>query len=385
MRILHVIPSLAASQGGPTVAMAMIERALQAEGIEVQTVSTDDDGPRIHNGKGDGKPVIENGCVRRYFRKNIEFYKVSFPLRRWLNATVREFDLVHVHALFSHASIAAARAARSAGVPYVIRPYGVLNRYGITERRPFLKKLSLRWVEGPLLRDAAAIHFTHKDEADQASVLGIPFRPIILPLGVEAVNLPTPDSAAPPTVLYLSRLDPVKNLEALLQAWAGLASRWTPWRLVIGGSGAAEYKNRLRALASSLGINASVEWLDHVSGEQKAQILSNASIFVLPSFSENFGLAAAEALLAGKPCLLTPGVAIASDARDAGAAVVAGPDADSLRTALEGLMKDSDLRTSLSTHALEFAREELSTTRMGTRLVQLYHQIIDNGSGVERR
>ena len=376
MRVLHVIPSLAIGQGGPTVAMGVIERALLAEGIEVETVTTDDDGRGLRNGKGNGPPLLENGCVRRYFRKNTEFYTVSVSLTRWLLQEVRQYDLVHIHALFSFASIAAAFAARRAGVPFVFRPFGVLNRYGVTQRRPFLKKLSLRWVEGPLLTDAAAIHFTSQDEAEQAAMLGIPFRPVIIPLGLEAMRLPIPVADAPLTILYLSRLNPVKNLESLIHAWATLAARYKEWRLVIAGGGEAEYRDQLRALASSLALDNRVQWLDHVSGDQNEQLLANASIFVLPSLSENFGLAAAEALLAGKACLLTPGVAIASGAAAAQAAIIAGPDSESLASALESMIASPEVRLQLSQHALEYAAKELSTQHMGKCLVELYEEIL---------
>jgi glycosyltransferase involved in cell wall biosynthesis len=261
-------------------------------------------------------------------------------------------------------------------VPFVFRPFGVLNRYGVTQRRPFLKKLSLRWVEGPLLTDAAAIHFTSQDEAEQAAMLGIPFRPVIIPLGLEAMRLPIPEADAPLTILYLSRLNPVKNLESLIHAWATLAARYKEWRLVIAGGGEAEYRDQLRALASSLALDNRVQWLDHVSGDQKAQLLANASIFVLPSFSENFGLAAAEALLAGKACLLTPGVAIASGAAAAQAAIIAGPDSESLASALESMIASPELRLQLSQHALEYAAKELSTQHMGKQLVELYEEIL---------
>jgi hypothetical protein len=161
-----------------------MERALTAQGVEVETITTDDDGPSLRNNKGDGEVRDENGVVRRYFRKQTEFYKVSLPLARWLKREVRRYDAVHIHALFSHTSIAAARAAKQAGVPYIIRPLGVLNQYGITQRRAFLKQFSLRWVEGPILRQAAAVHFALDAEREEAWRLGIAFKTAVIPLGI---------------------------------------------------------------------------------------------------------------------------------------------------------------------------------------------------------
>ena len=111
MRVLHAIPSLSPAHGGPSQALPMMERALSAVGVVVETVTTDDDGRRRRVNKPLGRPLNENGAVRWYFPKQMEFYKVSVPLLRWLPREVRRFDVVHVHALFSFASVAAAWTA----------------------------------------------------------------------------------------------------------------------------------------------------------------------------------------------------------------------------------------------------------------------------------
>jgi hypothetical protein len=101
-----------------------------------------------------------DGTMRIYFRRNADFYKSSWTLARWLRLNVADYDAVHTHALCSFSSFAVARAARRAGVPYVVRPLGALNRWGLKNRRRILKQWSLRWVELSILRGAAAIHYT---------------------------------------------------------------------------------------------------------------------------------------------------------------------------------------------------------------------------------
>ena len=80
--------------------------------------------------------------------------------------------MVHIHYLFSFSSFCAALVARLKGVPYIVRPLGTLARYGITQRRPLLKQLSLRFIEKPILTHAAAVHFTSLQEQDEAEALG---------------------------------------------------------------------------------------------------------------------------------------------------------------------------------------------------------------------
>jgi glycosyltransferase involved in cell wall biosynthesis len=360
--------------------LPIMERALTAEGVTVETITTDDDGPGRRNGLGDGTAHDENGVVRRYFRKQSEFYKVSLPLSDWLMEYIGSYDVVHVHALFSYTSVVACRAARAAGVPYIIRPLGVLTRYGITQRRAVLKQLSVRWVEGPLLRDAAAVHFTLPMEQTEAEDLGIPLRAVVVPLGLEAQPLPTASGDTPPTVLFLSRIDPVKNIEALLLAWARCRGGFPTWRLVVAGSGHPDYIQRLCDYGASLGLGASVDWAGHVTGDDKTRLMAEATVFVLPSFSENFGIAAAEALLAGKPCLFTPGVAVGAMAAEQGAAALSELDAECLGTVLNGLMGNGELRQQLGRKAKEFAQAELSSVIMGQRLAGLYGDILSRRS-----
>ena len=129
LKVLHVIPSLAAAHGGPSRALRLIERALQDRGVNVETATTDDDGAAGSNGAQLGMLLNEGGAHRRYFRRTTRPYKVSIAFGRWILGHVQDYDLIHIHALFSFTSTIAAHAARRAGVPYVLRPLGSLNRY----------------------------------------------------------------------------------------------------------------------------------------------------------------------------------------------------------------------------------------------------------------
>jgi glycosyltransferase involved in cell wall biosynthesis len=385
MKVLHVIPSLSLADGGPTRAIAAMERALSDQGVTVETAATDDDGPGRHNGKPLAQPLQENGVTRRYFAKRTEFYKASPAFARWIRSEVRGYDLVHIHALFSFTSIAAARAARRAGVPYVVRPLGTLNDYGMRRRRPWLKALSLRFVDGPLLRDAAAVHFTSHEEAAQARRLGLAVKEAVIPLGIGQApqRAVAPRlaryadlSAAGPRLLYLSRLDPKKNLEGLLAAVALLTPEMPQLHLVVAGAGSPDYVNALKAQAQSLGITDRVEWPGHVEGDAKAAAFADADLFVLPSYSENFGIAAAEALAAGLPCVLGEGVAIAKDVVEAQAGIAVGTDATSIAQGLRRIIADHEALPALSANAMRLARERYSIDAMGANLKRLYEEIL---------
>lgn len=384
VRILHVIPSLSAVHGGPSRALPLMERELAARGVSVETVTSDDDGPGRRNGRRCGVALTENGVVRRYFRKQVDFYKVSLTMARWLSQHARDYDLLHIHALFSFSTIVAARAARRAGVPYIIRPLGTLGHYGVTQRRPWLKRLSLALLDGPALRHAASVHFTSEDEQQEAAQWGLAMRGAVIPLGIEpagAANAPLvrerfPALGRAPYLLYLSRLDPKKNIEGLLQAFSQLPPALHHVRLLVAGDGAPDYVAALHALAVQQGLADRVIWAGQVEGALKASALAGAEAFVLPSFSENFGIAAAEALMAGLPCVLGQGVAIARDVALAGAGLAVAPDPASVAAGLVHVLADPARRSAMASAARQLAQQRYSSQAMGLNLLKLYSEIL---------
>ena len=387
LRTLHVIPSVALSDGGPSRAIGLMEEALAAAGVNMEVATTDYDGPgRRLPGPFDDQGLLARGAVppvRRHFPLLTHFYKTSPALARWLWRHVTDYDVVHIHALFSFSSLMAAWAARWHGVPYVVRPLGTLTHYGVTQRRPFIKRLSLRWLEGPILQHAAAVHFTAAAEQDEAMRLGLPLRPVVIPLAV--ATLPPPDTdgllarfpalATPGYLLFLSRLDPKKNLESLLKALVRLTLAHPTLHLAVAGDGDPAYVTQLQALAQTLGVAERVTWTGFVDAGLKSAVLSRASVFVLPSFSENFGIAAAEALSAGLPCVLGQGVAIAEAVQAAGAGVSVAPTVEAVASGIETLLRtaDNDIREA----ARRFAQYHYSVSGLGRGLKRLYDDICD--------
>jgi glycosyltransferase involved in cell wall biosynthesis len=386
MKVLHVIPSVSVSDGGPSRAIAAIEQGLTAAGIEVTTLTTD------HAGLGqrltsDHKPSVHNAAHRVYARKWTDLYKIAPDMVPWLWQNVGRFDVIHIHALFSFASVAAARIARLKNVPYIIRPLGTLGAYGVSQRRPLLKRASIKLLEGPILEHAALVHFTSKSELEEAQLLGLRFEGAVIPLGVMSPVADTPGmreaarSGRAKRILFLSRIDAKKNLEGLLQAFATVALARPKIMLQIAGSGDLEYVARLKAQAEALSIADRVEWLGHVGGDVKRQLFENADMFALPSFSENFGIACVEAMLSGLPCILSEGVGIAQDASNAEACLVSGTEPDQIVSLLFQLVDDDKRLRLMGQRAREFAEHNYSTAVMANRLIEVYSSICSARKG----
>jgi glycosyltransferase involved in cell wall biosynthesis len=382
LRVLHVIPSVSSADGGPTKAVAAMERALSEAGLLVTTLTTDHDRP-AEVPLSSGCPAGSNGVRRLYTRKWTNAYKVSPGLAFELLKSVRSYDVVHIHALFSFAPTIAAWAARLFGVPYIVRPLGTLSQYGMTVRRRRLKWISVALIERHVLREAAAVHFTSQAELEEARKLGLPFRGVVVPLGVEPIahcadgglKQEHPALVGRKVVLFLSRLDPKKNLETLIDAIAQSDMLKQSCALLIAGSGEASYVEGLKVRAVRAGVADHIVWLGHVEGGRKAAAFAAADVYALPSFSENFGVAAVEALFAGLPCVLGQGVAIAGEVERGRAGIAVAPEARTIRRALEQLLGDANLRQSMSIQARALAEREYSARTMAQRLIALYEDV----------
>ena len=385
-RALHVIPSLSLKHGGPSYALRTMARSLAIADVDVTIATTDDDGDNARLNVPIGEPIKEDEATLYYFRRNILPYKISLGLARWLNANVVRFDIVHIHALFSFSSRAAGSAARRHSVPYIVRPLGVLNKWGIENRRAFLKQISLRLVEIPMLRSAAAIHYTSEAEEREASRISDEIaaqESVVIPLPVEIATGNADDfrQRFPQTIrrriiLFLSRIDEKKGIELLLDAFANVRRQVSDAVLVVAGNGAPSYVHKLCQHAKELGIADAVIWTGHLDGALRSGAFAAADVFVLPSYSENFGVAAAEALSAGRPTIVTESVAVSEDIRGCDAGIVVKNDSAELATAICRILSQPNLASRLAVNARRLAAERYNINVVGRQLGDLYAAVL---------
>src|SRR5258706_4851877 len=360
MKVLHVIPSVSERSGGPGQAIIPMCGSLVAKGIDVLLASTDD-GLASQNRLGGPK----RGAITRYKNLPVIFFpsqlgasfKYSRPFALWLGEHVSDYDLVHIHAVFNHSSIAAARACREKRIPYIVRPLGTLDPWSMKQKS--LRK-RLFWKAGveSMLTSAAAIHYTTKGEQEAVeSSLGLNHG-VVVPLGVDKPSSPSSDATVKlaalfpalldhPYVLVLSRLHPKKALEVLVTAFASLIKRqeFRGWRLVLAGDGPADYVASLKRLVAEHDASGFVIFPGWLEGAYKEVALRNASLLALPSYHENFGLCVMESLACGVPVLISPHVNLAPQILAAQAGWIAAVDRDSLETALsQALKSEAELR-----------------------------------------
>jgi glycosyltransferase involved in cell wall biosynthesis len=382
LRILHVIASISMAHGGPSGAVRTMASALARRGIRVDVATTDDDGRGRNRRVPHGDFVELEGQRVRYFPRQTRRYCTSYSLVRWLRRGVRDYDIVQTHGLFTLPPIAAAWSAREASVPYIMAPHGVLDTWGMGNKSALIKSTSLRFVEGPLLNAAAAVHFMSELERVRAAQLALPIRSVVLPLGFD-FSSPSDTEPAPvddlradgkQVILYLSRIHPVKRVDVLLRAFAGLPRDSTV--LAIAGDGEPALMADLKRLANELGVESSVRWLGFAAGRRKSWLYARANVFVLPSASENFGVAIVEAMHAGLPVVVTQGAGLASLVQGAGAGLVSDQSVEGLQSALRQLLADERLRQTMGRAGRQVVARELSLDAFGARMETFYRSVV---------
>jgi glycosyltransferase involved in cell wall biosynthesis len=324
MRVLHIIPSVSPVRGGPSQAVLEIVGALKRLGVDTEIAATNDDGPGLLDVPF-GDLVDYRGAPVRFFprwsphSRALREFAFSASMTSWMWRHIPDYDLIHVHAMFSHASTAAMSIARWHGKPYINRPLGLLCEWSLKQSAK-RKNAFLNLIERANLNHAAALEYTAEQEMEEAKTLGLTSPAFVLPFGLhlpamipdahiklrEKLSLP----ADMPIVLFLSRVHHKKGLHLLIEALHVLAGR--RFHLVIAGSGDADYENQIRLQVEAGPLKERTHFVGFAKDEAKDLLLQGSDVFALTSYSESFAIAAMEALAAGTPVLLTPGVPVAS-------------------------------------------------------------------------
>ena len=365
MRILKVTETYAPflEHGGPPVKVRALAEGLARRGHHV-TVVTADWGIEARHGLGDVKQTshgwlrVKNGVETLYLPTWMRYRTVTWnpTIKRFCRERVREFDVVHIYGLYDLLGPRVAAACRAFGRPYVLEPIGM---FVPIVRNVWLKRMYHKLPGRRMILGARAVIATSEQEVSELAAAGIESDRVVLRRnGVE-----TPDKLPPrggfrarlgiatnaKLVLFLGRLVSKKSPDLLLKAFASLPPQIAggELRLIFVGPDEGGMARRLQDLAGQLGVQNRVQWLGPLFAEAKWAAYRDADVFVLPSQNENFGNAAAEAVAAGTPVIVTTSCGIGPLlANEAGLVVV--HDAAVLAGALKGLLGDALLRERLA-------------------------------------
>ncbi|MEG4023247.1 hormogonium polysaccharide biosynthesis glycosyltransferase HpsP [Microcoleus sp. S13C4] len=390
MRILQIIPSISLVYGGPSQMVLGLSAALASRGINLTIITTDSNGD-IGQHPLDvplNQPIQQNGYQIIYFRcYPWRRYKFSFSLLQWLNENARQFDLAHIHAIFSPVTTFAATIARYRHLPYIIRPCGMLDPADLQKKKR-LKQIYAAVLERPNLAGAAAIHFTSKEEAKISERFGldctgkIPVgRDLVIPLGVTAGLFPKRlRESQVPIILFMSRIEPKKGLDLLIPALESILGSGIEFHFILAGSNPqdADYETQIKSKIHNSSLGKYTTITGFVSGNLKIELLTNADLFVLPSYYENFGMAVAEAMAAGVPVAISDRIHIAEDIQQAEAGWVGPLEVGAIANSIKSALLNPQERQRRGLNGKEYARKHYNWDAIAQQTIDAYQHILSS-------
>jgi glycosyltransferase involved in cell wall biosynthesis len=391
MRVLHVVSGLAARTGG--VAASVIEtcHALEDAGVQATIFTTD---LPASASAATSRRVTLNELPQGAESLDVWLFRSRPPRRlawspsldRELARAIPAYDVIHIHSLFLLPQWSGFRHAARHQVPYVVSPRGSLDPY-LRKRGRARKALASAVWQRRMLESAALVLFTSAAEEELAESALPPATPrAIVPNPVDLGQF----RELPPgelfrdrylsghrgrLILSLGRLAEKKGLDRLIAGFAAIAPGSPDCLLVVAGPDDDGLRRPLERLAAEAGVGDRVRFPGMLTGEAKLSALSAATVWALPSHTENFGVAVVEALAAGVPTVVSPAVNISPDLDRAGAALVAENKVDAFASALRRLLDDEVERRSLAEAGPLFA-QRYGRRAVGKQLADVYAELL---------
>ncbi|BAZ09427.1 group 1 glycosyl transferase [Calothrix sp. NIES-4071] len=387
MKILQIVPSISLIYGGPSQMILGLAPALTKHGAKVTILTTDSNGDSGQKPLDVPlqQPIYEDGYEIIYFRCSpFRRYKFSLSLLKWLNQHAHEYDVAHIHALFSPVTSAAAAICRKNKLPYILRPLGTLDPADL-HKKSFLKKIYVAVLERANIAGASALHFTSNQEAKVSERFGIKTRDIILPNGVtpSTVNADNtirsqykiPENV--PLLLFMSRIDPKKGLDLLIPALEKIKAQNIDFHFVLAGTNPQDpnYEASIRTKLENSVLHTNTTITGFVTGASKSALLQASDLFVLPSYYENFGIAVAEAMVASKPVVISDQVHIWNDIYNSQSGWVCKTEVNSLTNSLIEALQNLEECKNRGANARNFALNNYSWDAIGHQMVEIYKQL----------
>jgi glycosyltransferase involved in cell wall biosynthesis len=294
MKLMHVVPHIDQEASGPSYSVPRLCQSLAALGheVELSCLAARGEIPGVVLDLHPEWPILKRFAVSPSFAGS-------------LHRKTAMVDVVHNHSLWSMVNVASGWIVPGHHAKLVTSPRGTLSPWALRRTR-HLKQL-LKPLQWRALTHADLLHATSEVELYEIRALGLDAPVAVIPNGIDIP--PLLESARPETVrtmLFLSRIHPIKGLNRLLHAWKALQHLHIEWKLVVAGQGEDVHVREAVELAQALKLER-VEFPGPLFGEQKERAYREAALFVLPSHSENFGMVVAEALAHACPAVVSKG------------------------------------------------------------------------------
>jgi len=322
-----VLPSISPETGGPVKSVQRLAKASAAVGNELVIYTTY--WPKYDPSLSpEGSEKAGDGFTIKIFPTKASPLTGHLPhspaLLKSLRNHFQEFDIVVCHSLWNPIASSAMRILRHKLAIYAVMTHGMLDP--VVLRRNRWKKIPwARLWERLNVENAGLIIFNTPAEERKAGLAGWPLhRTFIFPHIVELqewkvlpprsqFEIPFPQVRGAEVVLFVGRINWVKNLDKLIEAIAIVRQTRPSAILVCVGPDSDGHRRELERRAQALGIHEHILFTGLLEGEDLKAAYARGDVSALVSQKENFGLVAADALASGLPTVVSEGVDLSQD------------------------------------------------------------------------
>ena len=367
LRVLLTLPSLAREFGGPVDHARALRDALRTRGVAARLVGAG-------AGDGEGLPVI--GRVRGT--------PIPRSYRR-IRAAIAGADIVHVLGYRDPVGTMAASVAFRARVPYLLEPCGMM--------RPRVRSIAVKrafdaTIGRPIIDRAATVIATSGLERSEMIEDGVP--PGRIRTRLNGITLP-PATPRPngeirarfaiprdaPLVLALGRITRKKGLPDLVEAVSRLSAVYL---LIAGPDSNDGTLSALRRRSSTMNGRLRVD-VRGLWEREKFEAFAEADCFALPSQTENFGNAAAEAAAVGLPVVVSDACGVAEILDPSAHRVIGVGDVDALTAAIVELIRGDEPKRAAAA-AAPALRKLLDWSSLVDVQLDIYREVLSGASGI---
>jgi glycosyltransferase involved in cell wall biosynthesis len=365
---IHVLPSVAEECSGPSYSVVRLCQSLRRNSVntELAVLKWKEQPSEL-----DFVREFRMGALPKRLGSSRQMYD-------WLKENSRMVEIFHNHGMWQLNSVYTSYLPNRSCYRIVHSPRGALSEWAMTHGSIF--KLPF-WhiLQKPSLKKIDCFHATAKCELEDIRKLGFKNPVCVLPNGID-VPEKSRERVDTKTLLYLGRIHPKKGLENLLTAWEKVQSEFVDWQLQIVGDDfgydkRSDYLHKLKSFAGGLGCKR-IHFVGSRVGKEKENLYEQGSLFVLPTFSENFAMVVAEALSYSLPAIVTKGAPWSGLIENkAGWHIDIG--VEPLVVALrEAMAMTHQRRVEMGKNGRDWMKRDFSWTRIGQMMAQTYHWLL---------